>query len=72
MAVSRTLRPRIFCCYRGLCLPERSRYGAKDFATGIRKMTQYYTREDQNRQRDSVEKMAEGLKSRVVPIRKGA
>src|ERR1035441_9863585 len=35
IAVSRTLRPRTFSCYRGLCLPERSQYGAKDFPTGI-------------------------------------
>jgi hypothetical protein len=35
IAVLRTLRPRTFSCYRGLCLPERSQYGAKDFPTGI-------------------------------------
>jgi len=36
------------------------------------KMTQYYTHEDLSRQLASVEKMAEGLESKVVPIRKGA
>jgi integrase len=39
---------------------------------GGAKMTQYYTHEDLNRQRDGVERMAEGLRSKVVPIRKGA
>jgi hypothetical protein len=36
------------------------------------RMTQYYTHEDLNRQRESVEKMTEGLRSKVVSIRKGA
>jgi integrase len=35
-------------------------------------MTQYYTHEDLNRQRAGVELMAEGLKSKVISIRKGA
>jgi ATP-dependent helicase/nuclease subunit A len=39
---------------------------------GGARMTQYYTHEDLNRQSASVEKMAEGLRSKVIPIRKGA
>ena len=39
---------------------------------GGAKMTQYHTHEDLNRQGESVEKMAEGLQFKVVPIRKGA
>jgi integrase len=39
---------------------------------GGARMTQYYTHEDLARQSQGVEKMAEGLRSKVVPIRKGA
>jgi integrase len=39
---------------------------------GSARMTQYYTHEDLNRQRESVERMTEKLRSKVIPIRKNA
>jgi len=39
---------------------------------GGARMWQYYTHEDLNRQSESVERMAEGLRSKVVQIRREA